>query len=116
MEHKYKLDYPIIAKRIKEARKITGLTQAGLAEKINISENAVAKLENNLMTASLQTLINTANALDVDINYLLNSDMPLVKEETNIDTFLNGLILGLKQKDKEFIIHIINALKIHTCS
>ena len=58
MDYKYKVDYPLIAKRVKEARKFAGLTQEQLAEKIDISANAVAKLENNLMTASLQTLVN----------------------------------------------------------
>ena len=51
MDYQYKVDYPLIAKRIKEARKLAGLTQEQLAEKIEISTNAVAKLENNLMTA-----------------------------------------------------------------
>ena len=52
MEYLYKLDYPNIAKRIKKLRKSADLTQAELAEKINISTNAVAKLENNLMAPS----------------------------------------------------------------
>ena len=60
MDYKYKLDYHLISKRIKDARKLSGLTQEQLAEKIGISTNAVAKLENNLMTASLQTLVNIA--------------------------------------------------------
>ena len=32
MDYKYKLDYTLIAKRIKEARKVAGLTQEQLAE------------------------------------------------------------------------------------
>ena len=116
MEHRYKLDYSVIAKRIKEARKIAGLTQAELAEKINISANAVAKLETNLMTASLQSLVNTANVLCVDINYLLSDDKSQMKEKSKIDTYLDSLIFGLTQKDKEFMIRVINGLKIHSCS
>ena len=41
MDYKYKLDYHLIAKRIKDARKLSGLTQEQLAEKIGISTNAV---------------------------------------------------------------------------
>ena len=70
MDYKYKLDYHLISKRIKDARKLSGLTQEQLAEKIGISTNAVAKLENNLMTASLQTLVNIANVLNIDMNTL----------------------------------------------
>lgn len=113
MEHKYKLDYKIISKRIKDARKLANLTQAELAEKIDISTNAIAKLETNLMTASLQTLINIANVLNIDINYLLLDEKSENKEETSRDMFLDSLVSNLSQKDKDLIIHIINGLKIY---
>jgi transcriptional regulator with XRE-family HTH domain len=116
MEHLYRLDYKNIAKKIKAARKSANLTQAELAEKIDISTNAVAKLENNLMTPSLQTLINIANILDLDINYLLKDDQTISKEETYIDMLLNTLISNLASKDKEFMIHIINGLKLYYSS
>ena len=113
MEYKYKLDYKAISARIRDARKLSQLTQAELAEKINISTNAIAKLETNLMTVSLQTLINTANVLNLDINYLLFDETSRNKEETSIDVFLDSLISKMSQKDKEFIIHIISGLKIY---
>ena len=68
------MDYPAIARRVKEARRRAGLTQEQLAEQIDISANAVAKLENNLMNASLQTLVNIANALQLDMNDLLGCE------------------------------------------
>ena len=114
MEYKYKLDYRIISKRIKEARKLANLTQEELAEKIDISTNAVAKLEANLMTASLKTLINIANILNIDINYLLIDEKSKNKEDTSKDIFLNSLISNLSEKDKDLIIHIINGLKIYS--
>lgn len=112
MDYKYKVDYPLIAKRIKAARKQACLTQEQLAEKIDISTNAVAKLENNLMTASLQTLVNIANVLGIGMDYLLCESYP-ADQESNIDVFLDGLIDGLSQQDKEFIIHVINGLKLY---
>ena len=114
MEYKYKLDYKAMSKKIKDARKLANLTQAELAEKINVSTNAVAKLETNLMTASLQTLINIVNVLNVDINYLLLDGKAEDREGTSRDMFLDSLISNLSQKDKDFIIHIINGLKIYS--
>ena len=113
MEYRYKLDYQNIAKRIKAARKLANLTQAELAEKIGISTNAVAKLENNLMTASLQTLLNIANVLNIDINYLLLDEEQAEDGEVSIDAFLDSLIHSLSKKDKEFIIHTVNGLKLY---
>lgn len=109
MEYKYKLDYAKIASRVKAARKSANLTQAELAESIGISTNAVAKLENSLMTASLQTLTGIANALNIDINYLLADGN--VSEETELDRLLNGLINELSAEDKRFIVHVIQGLK-----
>lgn len=112
MDYKYKLDYTLIAKRIKEARKVAGLTQEQLAEKIDISTNAVAKLENNLMTASLQTLVNIANVLNIDFNYLLRDERGS-QEDASFDVFLDGLLHSLSPKDKEFIIHVIKGMKLY---
>lgn len=113
MERKYKLDYQVIAKRIRAARKAAHLTQAELAEKINISTNAVAKLETNLMNVSLQTLINIANELEIDMNFLLSGNDNTNSNDENIDMFLENLIATLPMRDKEFIIHTINGLKAY---
>lgn len=113
MEYKYKLDYQAIAQRVKAARKAAQITQAELAERINISTNAVAKLETNLMNISLQTLINIANALDIDVNYLLSDNANIGGKDTNTDVFLESLIKNLSMRDKTFIIHTINGLKAY---
>lgn len=113
MEYKYKLDYQAIAKRIRAARKAAHLTQAELAEKINISTNAVAKLETNLMNVSLQTLINIANELDIDMNYLLSDSNDINDKDENIDLFLENIIANLSMREKAFIIHTINGLKAY---
>lgn len=118
MDYKYKLDYQNIAKRIKEARKLANLTQSELAEKIGISTNAVAKLENNLMNASIQTLVNIVNVLDIDMNYLF-SDIQMKEqksEKTNLDMTLDCMIHELSSKDKDFIIRMIQILKLYNAA
>ena len=109
MDHQYKLNYPLIARRIKAARKMAGLTQAELAERIDISTNAVAKLENDLMTPSLQTLVNAANVLGIDFNDLLREE----SGHSSQDAFLNSQFRALSTRDKEFVLHIIKGLKLY---
>ena len=106
------MDYPAIARRIKAARRLAGLTQAELAEHIEISTNAVAKLENDLMTPSLQTLVNIANVLHLDFNALL-TDEAAMGADSGQDQFLTGLLRELSAKDKDFLIHVINGLKLY---
>lgn len=114
MEHRYKLDNQNIAKRVKSARKLMGITQEELAERVYLSTNAIAKLESNIMAPSLQTLVNIANVLNVDINYLLLNDDESAQSETSLDAFLKSQIQGLSATDKEFIIHVINGLKLYS--
>ena len=82
-----------------------------LAEKIDISTNAVAKLENNLMTVSLQTLVNIANVLHLDFNRLLSRDPK--RTESGPDPLLTELLQELSPRDREFILHVIKGLSLY---
>ena len=73
---------------------------------VGISTNAMGKLEVNLMTTSLKTLINIANVLDLDMNYLLCGD-----EEKALDPLIDRMLQNLSGRDKEFIVHTILGLK-----
>lgn len=107
MDYEYKLDYPVLANRIKAARHAAQMTQEQLAEKVGISLNAVSKLEVNLMTVSLQTLIKIANVLQLDMNYLLCSSED--SGET-VDEVLDRVIHRLPARDKAFLLHVIQGL------
>lgn len=65
----------LLGKKIRVLRKERGLTQAGLAEKMDIDEFALRRLElkerNDL---KLTTLVKLCNALDVSIDELLDVD------------------------------------------
>lgn len=112
MEYRYKLDYSFIAKRVKQAREAVHLTQAELAERIDISTNAVAQLETDRMHPKLQTLLNIANVLQLDINYFLrNSAEDDGNEEDEAERLLNGWINELSSSEKAFLLHFIEGLK-----
>ncbi|MCL2575946.1 MAG: helix-turn-helix domain-containing protein [Defluviitaleaceae bacterium] len=108
---RYVLDYDYLAKRIKDARKSKGWTQSVLAEKADVSNNTIAKLEIGYTTVSLKTILTIANVLDVDINYLLGGT-------PNISTiadgsFIDELMRDFDEKDKEFLVQIITALRAY---
>lgn len=112
MEYQYKLDYTFIAKRVKQAREAADITQAQLAERIDISTNAVAQLETDRMHPKLQTLLNIANVLQLDINYFLRDRAEdIVGEENEVDRLLKGWINDLSFKEKVFLLHVIEGLK-----
>lgn len=109
----YKLNYPLIAKRVKELRESAKLTQAELAEKIDISTNSVAQLETNRMKTSLWTLVNIANAFHLNIDYFLCEDSKQDDKINKLDLALNSRLYNLSDKDKAFLIHVIDGLKLY---
>ena len=106
---RYKLDYGLLAERIKTARKEKGYSQSKLAELADVSTNTIGKLEISYTTVSLKTILNIANVLEVDINYLVSADLPSSKPAT--DLFIESLLRDFAEKDKQFLIQVISAMK-----
>ena len=59
---------------IKEARKAVGLTQTELAERIGVSQSAVAQWETGITHPSYATLRPLANALGVRVDDLVEEE------------------------------------------
>lgn len=71
----------IIGKNIAAYRKRMGLTQAGLAEKLNYTDKAVSKWERGESMLDAQTLVLLANQFGVTVNDLL-ADPDALPEQT----------------------------------
>ncbi|MCL1878327.1 MAG: helix-turn-helix domain-containing protein [Defluviitaleaceae bacterium] len=111
MDKRYTLDYAVLAERIKLARLGKGYSQSKLAELVGVSTNTIGKLEINYTTVSLKTILNIANVLEVDVNYLV-CDSPSTRKQAN-DLFIESLLQDFTDKDKEFIIQIISAVRAY---
>ncbi len=66
------LDYEIIGQRLKKARKKLRMTQAELAEKLNISIAYVSRIERGSAKISLPRLTEFCSALEVTEGEILN--------------------------------------------
>ena len=67
--------YEIVSKNIKKQRKLKGLTQEQLAQKINYSTQFISNIESkNHQTFSLGTLWRIALILEIDIKELFVED------------------------------------------
>ena len=60
--------------RIQKLRKLHGLTQEQLAEKLNISVNYLGKLETGNYGGSIDLLIEIAETFGVTLDYLILGD------------------------------------------
>lgn len=64
-------DYTTIGNRIKEARMVAGLTQAKLAEKTDLSQAAINRIEGGYVSLTLDNLYKFSEVLNRPITYFL---------------------------------------------
>lgn len=57
--------------RLRQARKNAGLTQSALAEKVNLDETTISRIENGSQTTSFQSMLHFSEALNVHLDFLL---------------------------------------------
>ena len=73
---KHEDTYNIIGKNIKKYRKLKGMTQRELAERLLLSESFIAKLESvTYQTISVDTLKQIADVLDVHVAFFVLEDL-----------------------------------------
>ena len=65
-----------LGKRVKYLRRLKNLTQAELAEKVNLSVNYVSQIETGVASPTLKTLLILAQGLDVEIKELFDFGQP----------------------------------------
>ncbi len=75
-----------IGAAVKSLRKERGLGQKELAEKCNISVNALSQIETNITFPHKKTIDNLCSALNIPVSYLLffsigDEDVPYEKRE-----------------------------------
>jgi len=71
----------LFSKRLKEVRKASGLTQQELGNKIGVTKVSVCCYEKGTRTPTLDTLLDLANALNVEFTYLLGNDDYIVADD-----------------------------------
>ena len=101
-------------KRIKEERQRSGLNQAQLAQKAEITPAAVSQIENGLRTPSIPVLQKIAKVLGVSMDYLSGStskpELGDLLQNKEVQKFYNGF-QSLRNEDKKTILNNIEFLK-----
>ena len=103
------LNYSLIGKRIKAARKEKGFSQSELSELIDKSAGYMSYIETGSKNPSLETLVQLANALDVTVDELLSDSLSATVPISN--TEINRLFSDCSPYEKRIIILAMQALK-----
>lgn len=100
-----------LGNRIQNLRKKTGLTQAQLAEKIDISHTQMARYEIKGVQPPADVLKKLADVFGVTVDYLINGDTEEKAKATLKDTRLLQLfkaVENLNENDKNIITEVIS--------
>ncbi len=103
------LNYKRIGQRIRVIRKARKLTQAALAEHANLSVPYISHIENGIKQASLQAVVNIAEALACTADKLLYEDQ--LDRCNNWQPELVELLSGCTAAEQQFLLEVLIAVK-----
>ena len=69
------MDYAELGKCIQQERHRLHLTQAALAERVNVTTAYIGQIERGERKFSIETLVSIASALNVSVDYLLRGNI-----------------------------------------
>ncbi len=100
----------LLGEKIKEIRKSRKITQAELAELINVDSKYISRIETSNASPSLEVVHNIAKALNVQEKDLFDTSCMKTKEELDRE-----IIDGLKRlnlKETRAVFSLVNSLSL----
>ena len=102
------MDYKRLGARIREERKRLHLTQAQLAEAIDISDTYMGAIERGERSLTLDTLVSLVNRLGVTVDYLLADSVP--DSDSNIMEQFKQIMDGQPLERKQMAINVLRTI------
>lgn len=102
------MDYKRLGIRIREERKRLNLTQAQLAEAIDISDTYMGAIERGERSLTLDTLVRLVNRLGVTVDYMLADSVP--DNDSNIMEQLKQITNGQPLERKQMAINVLRTI------
>lgn len=69
------MDYEDLGKRIRNQRMLMNLSREQLAKEIGVATSYIGLIERGQRSASLETLVEIANRLEIGLDYLLSASL-----------------------------------------
>lgn len=102
----------MIGERIRKLRKENKLSQAELANKIDVVSHMISQYENDKVMPSTETIIKIAKLFNVSIDYLLIEEAEIKQTSFDEKDFEDKIqqIKSLPYEDKMSLFHILEGL------
>lgn len=86
--------------KIKALRKIKNLSQEKLADKADLSQQHISRIENGLTFPCVSTLNKIANVLNTPIDELIDNDIKKMEDKYTFDILRKMELLNIEDKIK----------------
>lgn len=96
----------LLGDRIKKLRKEKGLTQEQLGKLVNVTKVSICGYEKGERIPTLDTLMDLANVLKVEVNYLLGGEYCIGEREASYG-------VNMARDEIEFIMELRNHRKLY---
>lgn len=102
------MDYKRLGKRIREERLRLHLTQAELAEAVDISDTYMGAIERGERSLTLDTLVKLVNRLGVTVDYMLSDSV--LDSDSNIIEQFRQIIDSQPMERKQMAISVLRTI------
>ena len=102
------MDYKKLGRRIREERKKLNLTQAQLAESIDISDTYMGAIERGERSLTLDTLVRLVDRLGVTVDYMLSDSVS--DSDSNIMAQFRQIVDGQPLERKQMAINVLRTV------
>ena len=102
------MDYKRLGERIREERLRLHLTQAQLAEAVDISDTYMGSIERGDRSLTLDTLVRLVNRLGVTVDYLLADAVP--ETDSNILDQFKQIVDGQPLERKQMALDVLRTI------
>ena len=102
------MNYKRLGERIREERLKLNLTQAQLAEDIDISDTYMGAIERGERSLTLDTLVRLVNRLGVTVDYMLSDSVS--NSDSNIMEEFKQIIDGHPMERKQMAISVLRTM------
>ncbi len=102
------MDAQKVGRRIQEARKARGLTQAELSQMVDLSTKYISNIECGFKMPKLNTFVAIANALQCDANLLLSDVLDVTTSQES--GLVSRKLLDLPAEEQRRILRVLNVM------
>lgn len=92
-----------ISNRIKKMRELKNWTQEYMAERLGISQNTYSRMETEASKISVDRLLEIAQIFEVPIEFLMNTNSPILNISNNHNNKYIGYFEVIEEKDSDYL-------------